>query len=74
MDKHEIRKSALEWATKQKSITDFQQFLEENKNMVPTSVTACAQKLASSNQGKIDNISEHAYFRKGLSIKHGWGR
>lgn len=33
-DKHEFRKSAHEWATKQKSINDFQLFLEDNKNMV----------------------------------------
>ena len=37
-DKHEIRKSAHEWATKQKSINDFQQFLEDNKNMVSSAL------------------------------------
>ena len=38
-------KSALEWATKKRSINDFQRFLEDNRNMVPDSVSQKMERL-----------------------------
>ena len=46
-EKHEIRKSAYEWAYKQISIAEFHHFLEDNRNMVPNAISKCVDKLAS---------------------------
>ena len=45
VNQHGMDKSALEWATKKRSINDFQRFLEDNRNMVPDSVSQKMERL-----------------------------
>lgn len=41
-----IRKSSFEWKYKKKSILDFQQFIEENKGLVPNEISQGCAKIA----------------------------
>ena len=59
-DEHSIRKSSYEWKYKKKSIQDFQQFLDENKEYVPKEISKGCSSLAANLTNERSETSDFA--------------